>query len=69
MKTNDKNDFSKRTSKSIEAILKMKVENLGDNRTFLLNSNSFADRVKIKQLGFILTRQNNEDKNIIFKAF
>jgi hypothetical protein len=69
MKTNDKNDFSKRTSKSVEAILKMKVENLGDNRTFLLNSNSFVDRVKIKQLGFILTRQNNEDKNIIFKAF
>jgi len=74
MKTNNTNDFSKRTSKQIASILTsngiaFKPENLGDGRTFYLNDTSIKTRVGIKKAGFILDVSSAGDKGLTFKAY
>ena len=72
MKTNNSNDFSKRTASQIKAITKQKfdgkVYNLGDNRLFMIEAeNTILNRMKLKQLGFIL--DDGGSSGIYFKAF
>jgi sugar lactone lactonase YvrE len=74
MKTNNTNDFSKRTQSQIASILisngvAFKPENLGDGRTFYVNDTSIKTRVGIKKAGFILDLSNNMDKGLTFKAY
>jgi len=73
MKTNNTNDFSKRTQSQIASILiangvAFKPENLGDGRTFYVNDTSIKTRVAIKKAGFILEVSKANDKGLIFKT-
>lgn len=74
MKTNNKNDFSKRTASQVSSILiangvPYKPENLGDGRTFYINDSNIKTRVGIKKAGFILDLSNKNDKGLTFKAY
>ena len=58
MKTNNQNDFTKRTQSQIASILisngvAFKCENLGDGRTFYVNDSTLRTRLGIKKAGFI----------------
>lgn len=73
MKTNNTNDFSKRTQSQIASILisngiAFKPENLGDGRTFYINDTSIKTRFAIKKAGFILEVSKANDKGLIFKT-
>ena len=73
MKTNNTNDFSKRTQSQIASILisnnvAFKPEGLGDGRTFYVNDTSIKTRVAIKKAGFILEVSKANDKGLIFKT-
>ena len=73
MKTNNTNDFSKRTQSKIASILiangvVFKPENLGDGRTFYVNDASIKTRFAIKKAGFILEVSKASDKGLIFKT-
>ena len=73
MKTNNTNDFSKRTQSKIASILiangiVLKPENLGDGRTFYVNDASIKTRFAIKKAGFILEVSKANDKGLIFKT-
>lgn len=73
MKTNNTNDFSKRTQSQIASILiangiGFKPENLGDGRTFYINDISIKTRFAIKKAGFILEVSKANDKGLIFKT-
>jgi sugar lactone lactonase YvrE len=73
MKTNNTNDFSKRTQSQIASILiangvSFKPENLGDGRTFYINDTSIKTRFAIKKAGFILEVSKSKDKGLIFKT-
>lgn len=72
MRTNNNNDFSKRTASQVKAITKQKFDgkvwNTGDGRLFQVEAeNSILNRMKLKQLGFILDDGSNF--GIYFKAF
>ena len=74
MKTNNTNDFSKRTQSQIASILiangvMFKPENLGDGRTFYVNDASIKTRFAIKKAGFILEVSKANDKGLIFKTY
>lgn len=74
MKTNNTNDFSKRTASQVASILisngvAFKPENLGDGRTFYINDTSIKTRFAIKKAGFILELSKATDKGLIFKAY
>ncbi len=73
MKTNNPNDFSKRTQSQVASILisngvLFKPENLGDGRTFYVNDTSVKTRFAIKKAGFILELSKADDKGLIFKT-
>jgi catalase len=74
MKTNDQNNFAKRTQAQVKSILvahgvDFKPENMGDGRLFSVLDTSIKTRVAIKKAGFILDRSNLNDKVLYFKAF
>lgn len=74
MKTNNTNDFSKRTASQVASILisngvAFKPESLGDGRTFYINDASLKTRFAIKKSGFILELSKATDKGLIFKAY
>ena len=74
MKTNNTNDFSKRTASQVASVLNangitIKPENLGDGRTFYINDTSIKTRVALKKAGFILETSKENDKGLIFKAY
>jgi len=74
MKTNNTNDFSKRTQSQIASILTahgiaFKPENMGDGRSFYVNDTTIQTRVGIKKAGFILALSNKNDKGLTFKAY
>ena len=71
---NDTNNAVKRTASQVAKILKAhsidaKPENMGDGRTFSINSTDLRTRVAIKKAGFILNRSAQSDKSITFKAW
>ena len=73
MKTNNTNDFSKRTASQVASVLNangitIKPENLGDGRTFYINDTSIKTRFAIKKAGFILELSKANDKGLIFKT-
>jgi zona occludens toxin (predicted ATPase) len=73
LKLNNQNDSSKRTASQVKAITKQKFENAkvyntGDGRMFEIEvENSILNRMKLKQLGFIL--EGTTTSSIYFKAF
>lgn len=73
MKTNNNNDFSKRTASQINSILKAngiigKVWNLGDNREFeVCVKPEIQTLMKLKSIGFIRTATTSN--SIYLKAF
>lgn len=74
MKTNNTNNFIKRTQSQVASILiangvPFKPENLGDGRTFYVNDSSIKTRVGIKKAGFILELSNVKDKGLTFNAY
>jgi len=74
MKTNNKNDFSKRTANQVKSILKengvmLNPENFGDGRHFFVNDCSLKTRIKIKKAGFILQLSEENSKGLIFKTY
>lgn|GEM_PF-5068738 len=75
MKTNDTNNFAKRTASQVTAILRThgvteKAENTGDGRHFCIVSEKFGTRVAVKRAGFILERQDARAcSTIYFRAF
>tara|TARA_R100000541_G_scaffold39136_1_gene46986 strand:- start:11352 stop:11576 length:225 start_codon:yes stop_codon:yes gene_type:complete len=74
MKTNNTNDFSKRTQSQIASILisngiAFNPENMGDGRTFYINDTTIKTRVGLKKAGFILDLSNVNDKGLTFKAY
>ena len=74
MKTNNTNDFSRRTQSQIASILILngiafKPENMGDGRTFYINDTTIKTRVGLKKAGFILDLSNSNDKGLTFKAY
>jgi len=74
MKTNNQNDFTKRTQSQIASILisngvAFKCENLGDGRTFYVNDSTLRTRLGIKKAGFILCLSTMNDKGLTFKAY
>ena len=73
MKTNNKNDFSKRTQSQVASILisngvTAKPENLGDGRNFYLRDTSIKTRMAIKKAGFILLLSDESDKGVTFRT-
>ena len=71
MKTNDKNNFAKRTANAVSSILKsngieMKPVNNGDGNMFYVNQNDLATRILVKKAGFILVRSQQIDKQLYF---
>lgn len=74
MKTNNTNDFSKRTQSQIDSILisngvLSKPESLGDGRTFYVHDSGIKTRFALKKAGFILELSKANDKGLIFKAY
>ena len=66
MKTNDKNNFAKRTSNIVSSILGIKAVNNGDGNMFYVNQNDLATRILVKKAGFILVRSQQIDKQLYF---
>lgn len=74
MKTNDKNNFAKRTAGEVRGILSqfnldLTVQNQGDGNLFMVYDNSIKTRFAIKQAGFILDRCNAGEKNCYFRCY
>lgn len=73
MKTNDTNNFEKRTATQVKSILNeyklnIEIENQGDGNLFSVNDNSIKTRVALKQAGFILDRCNAGEKICYFRC-
>ena len=61
MKTNNTNDFAKRTAGEVRGILSqfnldLTVQSQGDGNLFMVYDNSIKTRVAIKKAGFLLDR-------------
>lgn len=75
MKTNDTNNFEKRTASQVKSILNeyglsllIDIDNQGDGNLFSANDNSIKTRVILKKAGFILDRCNAGDKICYFRC-
>ena len=74
MKTNNKNNFGKRTANQINSILKSngieaKAINQGDGNSFnVYIESNLHNRFALKKSGFILCRGNEGDKYITIKC-
>lgn len=74
MKTNNTNDFSKRTAAQIKSILKAnginaKVENKGDNRLFYVEAMPTIKNLMIVKISGFIRTGTIADKGIYIKAF
>jgi hypothetical protein len=72
MKTNDTNNFAKRTASQVTAILRThgiteKAENMGDGRHFCIAGDKFRTKVAVMKAGFILEGQTSG--TIYFRTF